>query len=190
MKTESTDAQASQGRHTLDGAAGMALTPDPDPANPERRILLGGALAASAVAFIPAAFAAAGDANAAGVAFLSISKALCGHDSLNPDDAGRLCNALIADDAQFAAGLQALTALMDRRKIDPLKLQQALDDEHSPLAALPRKIVTAWYLGVVGEGDKARCLLFETNLSNGLVSDKLRPPSYCYGGYGSWSEKP
>jgi hypothetical protein len=42
----------------------------------------------------------------------------------------------------------------------------------------------------VGEGDKARCLSFETNLSNELVSDKLRPPSYCYGGYGSWSEKP
>lgn len=190
MQTESTDTQASQPQHALDKSTGMALTPATDPANPKRRILLGGALAASAAAFIPAAFAASGDANAASEAFLSISKALCGHDSLNPDDAVRLCNALIADDSQFAAGVQALAALMDRRKIDPLKLQQALDDEHSPLGALPRKIVTAWYLGVVGEGDKARCLSFETNLSNELVSDKLRPPSYCYGGYGSWLEKP
>ena len=190
MQTESTDTQASQPQHALDESTGMALTPAPDPANPKRRILLGGALAASAAAFIPAAFAAAGDATAAGEAFLSISKALCGHDSLNPDDAARLCNALIAEDAQFAEGVQALAALMDRRKIDPLKLQQALDDEHSPLAALPRKVVRAWYLGVVGEDDKARCLSFETNLSNELVSDKLRPPSYCYGGYGSWSEKP
>jgi hypothetical protein len=190
MKTMNTDTLAPQAKHALDGSAGMVLTPAPDPANPERRILLGGALAASAVAFIPAAFAAAGDANAASQAFLSVSKALCGRDSLNPDDAVRLCNALVADDAQFSAGVQALAALMDRRQIDPLNLQQALDDEHSPLAALPRKIVTAWYLGVVGEGDKAQCLSFETNLSNELVDDKLRPPSYCYGGYGSWSEKP
>ena len=187
MQTESTDIQA---QHALDQSTGMALTPAPDPANPKRRILLGGALAASAAALIPAAFAAAGDATAAGAAFLSISKALCGHDPLNPDDAARLCNALIAEDAQFAEGVQELAALMDRRKMDPLKLQQALDDEHSPLAALPRKVVRAWYLGVVGEDDKARCLSFETNLSNELVSDKLRPPSYCYGGYGSWAEKP
>jgi hypothetical protein len=183
-------AASPQAKPTLDGSAGMVLTPAPDPANPERRVLLGGALAASAVAFIPAAVAAAADANAASEAFLSISKALCGHDALNPDDALRLCNALIADDGQFASGVQALAALVERRKIDPLKLQQTLDGEHSPFAALPRKIVTAWYLGVVGEGGKARCLSFETNLSNQLVGDKLRPPSYCHGGYGSWSEKP
>jgi hypothetical protein len=31
---------------------------------------------------------------------------------------------------------------------------QRRPDEHSPLAALSRKIVTAWYLGVVSEGDR------------------------------------
>ena len=81
MQTESTDTRR-PAQHALDQSTGMALTPAPDPANPKRRILLGGALAASAAALIPAAFAAAGDATAAGAAFLSISKALCGHDSL------------------------------------------------------------------------------------------------------------
>jgi hypothetical protein len=168
----------------------MATTQPPDLVDSERRILLGGALAASAAAFIPAAFAAVGNRNAAGEAFLSVSKALCGHDSLDAKGAVRLCNALIADNPQFAADVQSLAALIDQRKIDPINLQKVLDDEHSPLAALPRKIVTAWYLGVVGEGDQAQCVSFETNLSNELVSDKLRPPSYCYGDYGSWSEKP
>jgi len=65
-----------------------------------------------------------------------------------------------------------------------------LDSEKSPVAALPRKIATAWYIGVVGDGEKARCITFETNLTNVVVSDKLTPPSYCYGGYGSWAEKP
>ncbi len=81
----------------------------------------------------------------------------------------------MADDPHFVADVQGLAALINQRGIDPVKLQQVLDDEHSPLAMLPRKIVTAWYLGVVGEGDKARCLSFETNLSNELVGDKLRP---------------
>ena len=46
MQTESTDTQTSQPQHALDESTGMALTPAPDPANPKRRILLGGALAA------------------------------------------------------------------------------------------------------------------------------------------------
>jgi hypothetical protein len=69
-------------------------------------------------------------------------------------------------------------------------LQHVLDNEHSALAALPRKIVTAWYLGVVGDGEKARCITFETSMMNEIVSDKLKPPSYGYGGYGSWAERP
>src|SRR5690349_4467440 len=75
-----------QAKHTLDGSAETALTRPPDLANPERRILLGGALAVSAAAFLPTAFAAAADNNAAGEAFLSVSKALCGHDALDRKD--------------------------------------------------------------------------------------------------------
>jgi hypothetical protein len=115
---------------------------------------------------------------------------LTGRTSLDPMQASRLYEALVNDDPQFATGLQALGTLIDQRKIDPLQLQQVLDSERSPVAALPRKIATAWYIGVVGDGEKARCITFETNLTNVVVSDKLNPPSYCYGGYGSWAEKP
>ena len=110
----------------------MALMPAPDPANPKRRIPLGGALAASAAALIPTAFAAAGDATASGAAFLSISKALCGDYFPVPHHAAPLCNALIAEDAQFAEGVQALAALMDRRKIDPLKMQLGFSMTNTP----------------------------------------------------------
>lgn len=160
-----------------------------EPIDLGRRVLLGTVLAASATALLPPAFAAPAD-DAAQAAFVAVSKLLTGRDTLDPMQASRLYQALIDDDPQFATGLQALVTLIDQRKIDPLQLQQVLDTENSPVAALPRKIATAWYIGVVGDGEKARCITFETNLTNVVVSDKLNPPSYCYGGYGSWAEKP
>ena len=58
----------------------------------------------------------------------------------------------------FPAAAKALLDTIEQRKIDPMQLQKVLDDEKSPLSALPRRIVTAWYLGIVGDGAKARCL--------------------------------
>jgi hypothetical protein len=160
-----------------------------DPPDPVRRALLTSLLAASAASVIPPAFAAPAT-DAARDAFLSASKILTGRDSLDPGQGSRLYDALLADDPQFATGVQSLVTLIDQRKIDPMQLQHVLDTEHSGLAALPRKITAAWYIGVVGEDEKARCITFETSLMNVIVSDKLKPPSYCYGGYGSWAEKP
>ena len=157
--------------------------------NPERRAVLAGLLAASAASVIPPALAAP-ITDAAHNAFLAASKILTGRSSLDPDQVSRLYDALLADDSQFAAGVQSLVTLIDQRKVDPMQLQHVLDSDHSALAALPRKIVTAWYTGIVGDGEKARCITFETALMNVIVSDKLKPPSYCYGGYGSWAEKP
>ena len=71
-----------------------------------------------------------------------------------------------------------------------MQLQALLDGEHSPLALLPRRIVSAWYLGIVGEGEHARCVAFETALNAAVVADVLKPPTYCYGVYGSWARKP
>jgi hypothetical protein len=58
------------------------------------------------------------------------------------------------------------------------------------LSALPRQIVTAWYTGIVGEDERARCITFETSLMYVVVADRLNPPSYCSGPYGTWLDKP
>jgi len=163
---------------------GTADSPDP-----VRRALLTSLLATSAVSVIPPAFAAP-TADAAQNAFLSASQILTGQSSLDPEQASLLYNALIADDAQFASGVQALAKILGQPNIDLLQLQHVLDSENAPIAALPRKIVTAWYTGVVGEGEKARCITYETALMNVIVADKLQPPSYCFGAPGSWVEKP
>ncbi|HEX6005420.1 MAG TPA: sugar dehydrogenase complex small subunit [Burkholderiales bacterium] len=158
-------------------------------ANPTRRMLLAGMLSGYAASLIPWALAQPiTDANLG--AFVAVSAILAGRKALNEAQARRLYDALAADDPGFPAAASALLALMDARKIDPLQLQEVLDAEHAALAPLPRRIVTAWYLGIVGEGERARVVAFETALNAVAVADVLKPPTYCYGVYGSWTKKP
>lgn len=156
--------------------------------DPLRRTVLGGMLAAYVGSTLPRALAApTGDARDA---FMAASKFLTGRSELASEQAARLFEALVAADQLFSDRVKALSTLIEKRKIDPLRLQQVLDAEHSDFMALPRQILRAWYVGIVGEGEDARCITFETNLSNVITKDRLRPPSYCFGAPGNWAEKP
>lgn len=156
---------------------------------PARRTLLAGLLSAYTASLIPWALAQpAPDADRG--AFAAVSAILAGRQSLDAVQATRLYDALKADDPGFPAATRALLALINEQKIDPLQLQKVLDAEHPTLAALPRKIVTAWFMGIVGSGEKARCLAYETALNAVIVEDVLKPPTYAYGVYGSWGKKP
>lgn len=167
---------------TMAGASG------PGP-NQARRTVLGALLSASTAALIPWALAEP-VADAGSGAFLALSALIAGRQSLDGVQARRLYVALCADDAGFAAGAQALLALVNARKLDASTLQRVLDDDKSTLAAIPRKIATAWFAGTVGTGAKARCLAYETALNAQIVADVLKPPSYAYGAYGSWTRQP
>ena len=154
-----------------------------------RRRVLASLLTAYTASLVPWALAQPA-ANADRGAFLAVSAILAGRQSLNAVQATRLYDALAAEDAGFPASVRALLALINQRSIDPVQLQSVLDAEHSPLAVLPRRIVTAWFLGIVGEGERARCVAYETALNAMIVEDVLKPPTYCYGVYGSWAKKP
>jgi len=150
---------------------------------------LEGLLTAYTASLIPWALAQpASDAERG--AFTALSAILVGRQALDAAQTARLYDALAAADARFPSDVQTLLGLVNQRRIDPLQLQNVLDTEHSPLAPLPRKIVSAWYLGVVGSGDGARCIAYETALNAVAVADVLKPPTYAYGVYGSWSNKP
>ncbi len=123
-------------------------------------------------------------------AFVALSAIIAGRKSLDAAQATRLYDALAADDSGFPAAVRALLAFINDRSIDPLQLQRVLDAEHSVLATLPRRIATAWFMGIVGDGERARCIAFETALNAVIVADVLKPPTYCYGVYGSWGKKP
>jgi hypothetical protein len=151
--------------------------------------LLAGLLGAYTASFIPWALAQpVVDADRG--AFLAVSAILAGRQSLDAAQAARLYDALVAEDPGFPAAVRALLALINERRIDPLQLQKVLDAEKSPLTPLPRKIVTAWFMGIVGSGEKAHCVEFEKALNAQIVSDVLKPPTYCYGVYASWTKKP
>jgi hypothetical protein len=164
-------------------------SPGPARFSPERRALLASLLSAYAASLVPWALAQPVADGARG-AFVALSALLAGRHALDQVQARRLYDALSADDPGFPGAVQALLALINQRAIDPMQLQQVLDTEQSALAPLPRKIVTAWFLGIVGNGATARCLAFETALNATIVADVLTPPSYAYGPYASWATKP
>ena len=160
-----------------------------DGTDPDRRCILIGLTATYLFSYVPPAVAQPADAGARD-AFMAVSRILTGRSALDPDQAARLYEALVADAPGIAADVQALRSFIEERKIDPAQLQQVLDAEQSPLTAVPRSIVKAWYTGIVGEAERARCVTFETSLMHVAVADRLNPPSYCYGSYGSWMDQP
>ena len=154
-----------------------------------RRTILGGLLGAYAASLIPWALAQP-VANAEQGAFLAVSAILVGRQALDAVLAKHLYDALVADDPGFAVSAQSLLALINDRKIDPADLHQLLTDEKSPLAPVAQNIARAWFMGIVGSGDQARALAYEDALNAQMVQDFLKPPTYAYGAYGSWSKNP
>lgn len=165
------------------------LPPGTAQRDPRRRIILGGLLGAYAASLIPWALAQP-VANAEQGAFLGVSAILAGRQTLDTAQAKRLYDALVADDAGFPAAAQALLTLINNRKIDPAELHKVLTDEKSPLASVAQNIARAWFMGIVGSGEKARALAYEDALNAQIVQDFLKPPTYAYGAYGSWTKKP
>jgi len=159
--------------------------------NMPRRVLLTGMLLSYSYSFLnlPKAIAQGAAPSVLPPAFIKVSQQLTGHESLNLGQAERLYQALVASDAAFAAQLVQLADFMAQNP-DPATLQAALDAAKAPFAKLPGAIVTAWYVGVVGSGKASRCITYETSLMALAVADRLKPPSYAYGPYGSWSANP
>ncbi|MES2870477.1 MAG: sugar dehydrogenase complex small subunit [Pseudomonadota bacterium] len=160
-----------------------------NPTQPTRRLLLQGLLTAYTASLIPFALAEPVDSPEQG-AFLALSAIIAGRQSLDPVLTKMLYQALVEEDTGFAQSAKDLLALINQRQLDPLQLQKTLDDEKSPLATVPRKVATAWFMGVVGSGAKARCLAYEHALNAEIVADVLKPPTYAYGTYASWARNP
>ncbi|MBP6019159.1 MAG: hypothetical protein KA735_06685 [Burkholderiaceae bacterium] len=157
--------------------------------NPTRRRLLGSLLTAYTATLVPWALAQPIKDDQHG-AFVALSAILVGRQSLDSDHAQRLYSAFVEKFPNFPATVSALLKLINTKQISPMVLQKTLDAGHPELAALPRSIATAWIVGVVGDGNDALCLAYETALMSDIVKDKLNPPSYAYGAYGSWESNP
>jgi hypothetical protein len=167
------------------------LSGEPRRSGPDgaRRLILAGIAGTYASSLIPWALSQpVRDADTG--AFMALSALLVGRTSLDPSMARRLYDSLAADDVGFAVALRSLLVQINERQIEPMQLQALLDAAKSPFAALPRKVMTAWCLGIVGSAGRARCLAFEDALNAQIVADVLKPPTYAYGPYASWTRKP
>ncbi|WP_295959939.1 sugar dehydrogenase complex small subunit [Rhodoferax sp.] len=168
---------------------------DPTASPVPRRLLLTGLLASYSFSIfnLPTAWATGDsktDTTPMPEAFVKVSQWLTGRSTLDMAQAERLHTALLAQDGTFDTQLALLAAFIAQKNPDLATLQAALDTEKARFATLPASILTAWYVGVVGSGVAARCVTYEASLMSLAVADRLKPPSYAYGPYGSWSRNP
>jgi hypothetical protein len=124
-----------------------------------------------------------------GADFIAVSKALVGRQDLSSAFGDALLAAFRKIDPSFDGKLARLRKLIGDSPMagDALKTSLASAPD---VAGLPQTILTGWYLGIAGSGEKAICVAYVDALANREVADVLRPQSYSYGAYGSWASKP
>lgn len=108
---------------------------------------------------------------------------------LDPILAERFYAALKQRNPQFDADVAKLLSRIDQSKaadMDAFLASAALDPEAE---ATVSKIISAWYMGVVGEGADAQLISFADALMYQPTRGILVVPSYG-GGPNSWGEKP
>lgn len=166
----------------------MTTTPQFPPFGLQRRHLLGGALAAGVVQLAPWSWAATPAADAG--SFMALSRYLTERDDLSARLGARMQAALQALDARFIEQAQALWQWIDASQVPLGQLNARLKAEQPALAGIPGQVMQVWYLGIAGSGSQARVVAYEFALNAQTVADKLKPPTYAYGTYGSWTRNP
>lgn len=167
----------------------MTSTPQFPSFGMHRRRLLGGALAAvGTVQLAPLSWAAAPAADAEG--FMALSRYLTERDGLSTKLGARMQAALQSLNAQFSEQALALWQWIEAEKVPLAQLNARLKADKPELAGIPGDVMQVWYMGIAGSGLNTRVVAYEFALNALTVADKLRPPSYAYGVYGSWGRNP
>lgn len=160
-------------------------------------LALGGAgLLAAREGLAATAASAAGTAGATPTAaalpvtdFLRLSVFLTGGQPLDATLAGRYQVALAKRDPQFGDSARALLALI--RSTQAATVEQLLDtpEFQDTLRAATTRIVSAWYLGIVGQDADAELISYAEALMYRPTKDVLVVPTYG-AAPGSWGDKP
>ena len=166
----------------------MTSTPQFPTFGLKRRHLLGGALAAGMAQLIPGSWAA--EPAAGSDSFMALSRFLTERDDLNLAQGTRLLAAMSSLDGKFASKLDELWQWIGSKQIALADLNQRLKAEQPELADVATNVMQLWYQGIAGSGTSTVVVAYEHALNAEVVADKLRPPSYAYGAYGSWTSNP
>lgn len=171
-------------------------------AQPRRRFLSASLLAATAGLLTgTAASSQASSATAATTAspapehFMEVSQLLTGH-ALNGSLAGRAWQAICLHQSDFPRRFTQLQAAIDKAGLhDMSQWSSSPVAADADLKATALAIVSAWYLGVVGEvkdraEDGPSFITYESALMWGPTSDVTVIPTYARGGPGYWKTRP
>jgi hypothetical protein len=182
-----------------------SLSPSPSPSfTPSRRqFIFGSAIVAAAGlvglarhtglpgignALAQTAASSANDADFA--AFMRLSQYLTGKASLDIEIGHAIFAGLVDGDPHIAQQIAQLNDFVASSKTPANGLQQVLDSSQPALANVPKRIVPAWYLGVVGTGAKARTVAYEQALMYPPIADVIVMPSFARGVPGYWAQPP
>ncbi|ANH69214.1 sugar dehydrogenase complex small subunit [Mitsuaria sp. 7] len=163
-------------------------------------LALGGAgLLAAREGLAAAATSAVGAASAAGAApaaaalpvadFLRLSVFLTGGQALDATLAGRYQVALAKRDPQFGDSARALLALIRSTQAGTIEQLLETPDLQDTLRAATTRIVSAWYLGIVGQDADAELISYAEALMYRPTKDVLVVPTYG-AGPDSWGDQP
>jgi fructose 5-dehydrogenase small subunit len=123
-------------------------------------------------------------------AFMRLSEYLTGKSSLD-SEIGHAIFAILSDgDAHFTQQVAQINDFVTGSKTPANGLQAVLDSSQAAFASVPKRIMTAWYLGVAGTGTKARTVAYEQALMYPPIADVIVMPSFARGVPGYWAQPP
>ncbi|WP_175691207.1 sugar dehydrogenase complex small subunit [Burkholderia anthina] len=123
-------------------------------------------------------------------AFIRLSQYLTGKTALDMELGRAIYAGLVGDNADFRRHVADLNAFVTGSETPAGALQAVLDDSRAAFADVPRRVMSGWYLGVVGAGKNARAVAYEQALMYPPVADVIVMPSYARGVPGYWSVPP
>ncbi|MEM4988388.1 sorbitol dehydrogenase family protein [Collimonas sp. H4R21] len=125
--------------------------------------------------------------------FMALSALLTGAPKLNPRIGARLYSALSKQAIEFEKQAAALWQYSLDHKIKDVDNLAAAVGSDSALSLVLHRIVSGWYLGVVGDGGvtgNAKVIAFEQALMFDQVRDAVVVPTYCRAAPGYWVTQP
>jgi hypothetical protein len=120
--------------------------------------------------------------------FTQLSEFLTGY-TLDPLIGGRFLAALKKRDAELDASMATLSNLIKQSGVSDMDGFLALSGTDPALMKTATKIVSAWYLGVVGEPEDAELITYADSLMYRPTKGLLTIPSYGPGP-NAWGPKP
>jgi fructose 5-dehydrogenase small subunit len=119
--------------------------------------------------------------------FLAVSRAVTGHQDLNPEIATRLFAAMVRTFPDYGARIAALSHLTQAGG-KPEEILARAEEANQRQAMLG--LVAAWYTGSVRDRTNAPMVAYYDALMYRPTSDALPVPTYCFGTPAWWTETP